>query len=396
MQNDFRGERMSSSRTTISLAEQLVREQIEHHGPMTFRTFLEIVLYHPRHGYYERSAPVRGRSGDYFTAAQVSPLFPKILADAVMELRNHLGCDQMALIEMGAGDGELLETLLTVLAKENKLKGFRIWAVERSSSARARLSQRLSRFPRCYVVSSLDEVEWMGGLDGCVFSNELIDALPFHRLRYYKSGWQEVYVSLVGGELQEREGPLSSPSLASEWTGVVMPEAHEVEVRPQLQDLFQTWAQALSRGFVLSIDYGASREGLLSPVRAQGSWRCFFQHQVNRTPFLHIGEQDITSQVNFSQMAAVGQNNGFDPLLYCSQGIFLSHVGESRIRTMLESSDPVQKHSTARALQQLGHPDAMGEAFSVFLQAKGMGLPPVWNGIPNRRDRLFAEYKKLD
>ena len=86
--------------------------------------------------------------------------------------------------------------------KKEKLKGMKIWAVEASRVAREKLIRRLSRFPKCQVVSSLDDIEAPGGLEGCFFSNEFFDALPFRRLRYSSAGWKEIYVSLVDGDVE--------------------------------------------------------------------------------------------------------------------------------------------------------------------------------------------------
>src|SRR5258708_6253861 len=147
-------------------AAELIRQEIRARGPRTFYEFMDLALYHPLYGYYQRPAPQRGRSGDYFTSLQVSALFPEIFADALLAMRQTLDSDQFTLLEMGAGHGEFLEGVLTVLKNHDALKGLRVWAVECARPARERLMRRLSRFAKCHVVSTLDEIEWMGGADG--------------------------------------------------------------------------------------------------------------------------------------------------------------------------------------------------------------------------------------
>lgn len=378
------------SKTSFLLAEELIRQQIQIEGPMSFRRFMELALYHPYHGYYNQSSPRRGRSGDYFTSLQVSSLFPQIMAESFLQMWEMLGSEQFVLIEVGSGDGEFLEGVLKIFAQKKKLKGLRVWAVEQSRPARDHLWRKLSRFPRCQVVSSMDQIDWMGGMEGCIFSNELFDALPFHRLRRRSTGWQEVLIDLENGTLVEKEGLLTgfiNKLLYFDDPGN-LEEGHELEARPQISTIFEEWSSWISRGFVLTVDYGHPFSSFFSPLRAQGTWRCYKKHEMNKNALQDIGTQDITSHIDFTQLALEGQKVGFDPLLYCSQGIFLTHAGKDVIEQSLAGGQEQEKKKMIRAVQQLLHPEAMGENFWVLVQGKGMELPPTLKAIPSRLSRL--------
>ena len=372
----------------------LVRQQIERLGPMTFERFVDLALYHPTYGYYSRTAPQRGRAGDYFTSMQVGGLLPEIFADALRAMREALGPEQFSLIEIGAGGGEFLESLLAALSPDDR-KGLRVWAVERSRSARENIWRRLSRFARCEAVASLDEIDWMGGLEGCVFSNEFFDALPFHRLRRRGAGWNEIYVGLENGALVELELDLSRPDLARSCglDNVAVPDGAEVEARPQIPSVYEEVGGRLARGYMLTIDYGYPRAALERPDKGNGTWRCFHQHQVSEKPFESVGRQDITADVDFTQLAEAGRGFDFETRLFCSQGIFLSHVGQDRIQKRLSSPEAPQ---VARSIQQLLHPGAMGERFSVLVQTKTADMPAIFSGIPDRRRRLGISDESLN
>jgi SAM-dependent MidA family methyltransferase len=371
-------------------AAQLIEEQIRQLGPMTFSRFVELALYHPRHGYYNRGESPRGRSGDYFTSLQVGPLFPEILADAVCAMKNSLSTDQFALVEWGAGDGEFMSGVLTALGKRNQLKGIRTWVVETSRTARERLNRKLSRFPKCEVVASIDELEPVGGLEGCFFSNEFFDALPFHRLRWRAGQWQEILIDVQNDRLVECERPapaeLIPPTLSSAFE---LTEGQELEVRPAMKSWVETWGPLLARGYVLTVDYGCPRGELLAPHRAQGTARAYFEHQIQTDFYSQIGRQDLTAHVDFTALAQAGQSVGWDPVLFSSQGVFLSHVGAATLEAALAQADGPARARLAGAVQQLLRPDTMGEAFSVLLQAKEAPLPDVFRDIPNRSHRLI-------
>jgi SAM-dependent MidA family methyltransferase len=208
-------------------------------------------------------------------------------------------------------------------------------------------------------------------------------------LRFYEKGWKEVFVSLVDGELRESEGPLSIPDVVAELGLDKMEwlERQELEVRPSIPAIYREWGTLLSRGYVITLDYGHPRPFLYSPVRSKGTWMCYHGHESNQKILENIGRQDITAHVDFSQLAEAGRKEGFDPALFCSQGIFLAHLGSERIEKFLNEDGPPSR-ARAGAVQQLVHPDAMGEAFWTLVQAKGVPLPAPLAALPNRLRRL--------
>lgn len=370
-------------------AELLIKQEIDRLGPMRFDRFVDIALYHPLYGYYNQARPQRGRRGDYFTSLQVSKLFPRIFAEAVMHMWDALGCEQFSLIEIGSGDGEFLEGVLTALAEKKKTSGLKVWAVEKSRPARERLWRALSRFPKCKVVPSLEDIEWFGGLEGCVVSNECLDALPFRRLRFAKGAWQEIGIQQENGKLGEALMPLSEENVLKA-LGNFKPdtEGQEIEIRPAVEGLLEEIGQWLVRGYIVTFDYGHPRAQLYSPFRKNGTWMCYRNHTANQDIFNHIGQQDITAHVDFTHLMEKGLKMGFTPALYASQGIFLSHVGQDPIEGFLKEGNAGEQRRHAAQVRQLIHPDAMGEVFWVLVQARNTGLPDRWNSIPNRLRRL--------
>ncbi len=369
----------------------LIEQEIERYGPMDFEKFVGLALYHPRYGYYSKNISPRGRGGDYFTSLQVSSLFPSIWADAIIEMKKTLGTDQFSLVEWGAGDGEFLLGIIHELEKRNELKRMRFWAVEAGRPAREKLVRKLSRFPKCRVVSSLDEIEAPGGLEGCFFSNEFFDALPFRRFRKIGSGWKEIMVSFSEGSLKETEIDFNDVSFLTRLgiTGIEIEEGQEIEVRPLASSWIQEWGSMLARGYMATVDYGFPRPFLYSPKRSKGTWQCFTSHQAHQNPLAAIGKDDITAHIDFTQIAEAGRTVGLQPDLFCSQGIFLSFMGAERIQKYLEALDPIEQKKRIGGLQQLTHPDAMGEAFWVLIQSKEAPLPEKLKTIPNRLRRLI-------
>lgn len=376
---------MSRSTELSTPAQELIEQEIRRWGPMTFARFVDLALYHPTYGYYNRTAPTRGREGDYFTAPQVGGLLSKLFADGVAAMKEAVGSDQFSLVEMGSGDGEFLRGILENLEKQKKLSGIRVFAVERSRPAREKLWRALSRFPKCEVLESIEEIEVVGGLDGCIFTNELFDALPFHRLRFKGNHWSEIFVEFDRERLIDREGALSQEVAVPSFLAML---GQEIEVRPQIPALYQDWSRLLARGFVVSIDYGYPRAELYSPRRAKGSWLCYHKHKAHDNPYLHVGDQDMTAHVDFTQLAEAGRAAGFDPALFATQGVFFSFLGKTIIPEWLGDGTNAVRARKQGALQQVLHPEAMGDKFKVLIQSKGVALPSIFSDIPSRINRL--------
>jgi SAM-dependent MidA family methyltransferase len=245
-------------------------------GSMTFAEYMELVLYHPELGYYRRPKSPIGVEGDYFTSVSATRLFGRLLACALRPWRDEFGAP-FAVYEFGAHQGQL--------------------------------SQDLSAELPDIEVHSFDVSDPLPNtLRGCVLSNELLDAMPFHRVKVVGGQWQEQYVTLQGSAAEPRLGwelgPLSSPELAQHLEPLprqVM-EGYETEVSLRALAWMRDIAQRLQAGIVLSVDYGHDTLDYYSPRRAQGGLRCYHQHQLSADPFAHPGEQDITCDVDFGAL----------------------------------------------------------------------------------------------
>jgi len=72
---------------------------IETEGPIPFSQFMAMALYDPADGYYAEPRDPFGRSGDFFTAAQLQPVFGRY----VLRLMEFLSPSFENCIELGAG-----------------------------------------------------------------------------------------------------------------------------------------------------------------------------------------------------------------------------------------------------------------------------------------------------
>jgi SAM-dependent MidA family methyltransferase len=341
-------------------------------GRITFAQVMELALYHPQHGDYCGGEPARGpaspspenaaasrlaatprprigQAGDYFTSVSVGPLFGRILARQFRQW----GIDEVT--EFGGHRGQLRDDILAAAP------GLKYRIVETGEPVPETLA-------------------------GGVFSNELFDALPVHRVRVEQGAWREIYVGQasrlsVPGTIGDRRnacptfgetsGPLSTPQLAEALAGlpVQLMEGYTTEVNLQALDWVTDIAGRLQRGaIVLTSDYGFERTEYFAPHHRDGHLQCYHQHTKNTDPYQHIGEQDITAHVDFTALIEHGQKLGLEPVLFTDQAHFLLRAGAAEIAEIV-ARDAGQPSRERNAIHQLLH-STMGRAFHVLVQRK--------------------------
>jgi SAM-dependent MidA family methyltransferase len=357
----------------------ILAERIRSRGPITFAEYMEACLYHPEHGYYAK-ADQRPRQ-DYFTSVDARPLFGRLLARQLREMWTQLGSPSpFSLVEAGAGTGELAKQILDFAASEwgAFYEALQYVAVERSELRRAAQANVFAtHIARGHASSAAEIPNEISG--GCIFSNELLDAMPVHRVTRENGELREIYVALDDAGFCEQAEALSSPELARyfEEQGAPLRERQHAEVCLAATRWIEEAAQKLHRGFVLTIDYGHEAQELYDERHMRGTLLAYECHRASENYFRAPGQQDLTAHVNFSAIDRWGRRAGLFRTGFTSQTNFLLALARSSNFEDLQS-DTMDQHQQARArllFKTLIHPEGMGETFQVLLQHKGIDPP---------------------
>src|SRR5262245_18264168 len=221
---------------------------------------MELALYDSRFGYYARAGRRSGRTGDFFTNADVGPLFGELLAVQIAEMAALLddgGHAPFDLVEAGAGNGRLSADVLRAIKRTDPgLFGrTRLQLVEASAAARAEQHASLSDLLERFVFSDERLPE---SYEGVLFANELLDAFPVHQVMMRADGLREVFVVAVGDKLAAIEEAPSTPALAAHLRAldISMPPGSRAEIGLRAVDWVREASRRLRRGFIVLIDYG--------------------------------------------------------------------------------------------------------------------------------------------
>lgn len=336
-------------------------------GSLSFQAYMQAVLYSPGLGYYDGAGPKLGPEGDFVTAPELSPLFAGTLARQVGELLAGIpgGC----VLEAGAGSGRLAHDLLLALEQLGCLPR-RYLLLEISADLRARQEARLQQLP----AHLRQRVEWLTTIppriDGVIIANELLDALPVHRVVVDDAGAWELHVAEDQGQLVEVLEPLPQGPLAQQVAALGLAPPYCTEINLQAQAWVRSMAAALGTGAMLLFDYGYPAAEYYHPQRHMGTLMCHYRHRAHDNPYWLPGLQDITAHVDFTAMASAGVEEGLRVLGFATQGAFLVNAG---ITDLLEQADPGQMETYLPALQQVKRlvmPDQSGEAFKVLAMGR--------------------------
>ena len=385
---------------------EIIRREIDACGAITFARFMELSLYCPQLGYYEQIANTPGRRGDFYTSVSVGPLFGELLAaqfahwlrqletrSAARGMSGHAP-DHFHLLEAGAHNGRLAADILDWF-KSRKPQWFDkldYWIWE--PSPRRQRWQKKTLDPFKGQVLWFDSWEKLPptGVRGIIFSNELLDAMPVHRLGWdaQNKTWFEWGVSAAGGQfmwkklpltkargqpaaVREGRGPLSVfrvpdwPELSAELMAV-LPDGFTTEICPAAVDWWRKAAAALKRGWLLTLDYGLTAEQFIGPERAQGTLRAYYRHQQCADLLASPGEQDLTAHVNLTALQKAGESTGLKTEGVFAQGEFLTRIAQTTWRD--ESGFAEWTPARTRQFQTLTHPEHLGRRFKLLLQTR--------------------------
>jgi SAM-dependent MidA family methyltransferase len=396
----------------LSKAGERIAEEIGEKGTIAFARFMELALYCPNCGYYEAEEDMIGGRGDYYTSVSVGSLFGELLG---WQFADWFDQNEPAspghrdpnprtrgirVVEAGAHCGRLARDILTWMLQYRPalFERLQYWVVEPSARRRAWQRQNLTAFgDKVRWAENLGELRGVadsqrcfpdvGAVRGIIFSNELLDAMPVHRLSWdaKERAWFEWGVTLqagrfvwtrIAGKGQGEKGPNPKSAVSISQLRLplgtevleTLPEGFSIELCPTAEEWWREAANTLERGKLLAIDYGLTADEFLMPERKEGTLRAYRHHALSSDVLLYPGEQDITAHVNFTAIQAAGESAGLKTDGLLTQAQFLTSIA-ARI-WQPEGCFGEWTPGRTRQFQTLTHPEHLGRSFRVLVQSR--------------------------
>lgn len=375
----------SQNRTNLNAplksAAEHIRAEINDRGFIRFDRFMELALYCPECGFYDKESDTVGRRGDFYTSVSVGNLFGRLLAfqfNQWLSQQADVG-SALQLVEAGAHDGRLAADVLTWFSERcpERFHALHLWLIEPSSRLKARQQRTLAHFgEKVHWAKSLSE---LGPVKGIIYSNELLDAMPLRRFGWDAGDrqWREWGVIASGkGFSWCRLDPVSDSRQILQSAGfhlppeleAMLPDGFTVETSPAAQAWWAQAARKLACGKLVALDYGVEANELLLPQRRDGSLRSYRGHRVSTDVLADPGEQDITAHVNFTAIRSAGESAGLRTELFETQSRFLTAV----VARAWAAGGDFGGWTAAdnRQFKTLTHPEHLGRPFQALVQGR--------------------------
>ncbi len=353
-------------------------------GAINFRDFMELALYHPRHGYYSSTRSRYGRHGDFLTAPTASSWYGRILARVLRRATDTH--ESMVFVDVASGDGSLITAILA--DPRSRADGLReIVSVERSPAMRA---IQMKRFAGSVVpVKVVSSIEELGEVSGplMLHASELYDAMPVHRVVCHDHQLREFFVQRDGKKLEwleldadERlEGYFRSHSV--ELVPGQIAEAN-LESEPFHNQLLSA---AGDDGLALILDYGYPAQRLYnSRGRAGGSLVAYREHRLVTDLLADPGLQDLTAHVNWDDLRRAAVGAGWREIGLWPLAEFLVRAGlAAEVASEglgMEADLDAHTVTERQEIKRLLDPDGMGSDLKMLVQGRG-SLADIAEGL---------------
>ena len=368
------------------LRQKIVTAIDANRGAIRFSEYMQMALYDPDYGYYNNLLHKFGTQGDFITSPTLSILFGQTLAKQISELFAHI--PQTNILEIGAGDGSLMRTLLSAL--EDQVAHYYILEVS-ANLINHQKQQLQEQYPHL-----LAKVTWLtaipSGFVGVVIANEVLDAQPCELIHWKDD---KIYVRMVGiknnelvyldtvldSGLRRNDDTLDSGLRRNDDTTLaeivhklpIHTQPYTSEINLNNRGFIASLADHIDTGAVLFIDYGYGEAEYYASKKNHGTLRGFFRHHLLDDVLVYPGLIDITTSVDFSAIATTAIAQNLDFIGYTTQANFLLNCGIVDI--LAQSNHPVDSIeyiSLSQQLNQLTSPNHLGDAFKVMGLAKNM------------------------
>jgi len=333
--------------------------RVKKNSILSLDEFIDESLYNKKFGYYMKGNPF-GMKGDFITAPNISILFSEMIAIWIISFWESLNCPkQFNLIELGAGNGEMMTIMTSTFLKFPKFKdSCNIKILEKSEYLRKIQKKTIKN----------NKIKWLNNLKDlnnlpCIFiANEFFDALPIKQFIKKKSKWYERYVkfnSLTKSEYLDI--PFDIRKLEKKIKFRISLKQNFIEYSPLALNYLKNITNKikLNSGGILIIDYGYLDKKMKNTIQAVSKHK--YTNILNS-----FRNSDITYNLSFNLISKIIKKMGTFFQTTTTQKEFLSRIGILKRAEILSKNMPFSKKADMYyRIKKLIGEKQMGNLFKV-------------------------------
>ncbi|WP_179887145.1 SAM-dependent methyltransferase [Bacillus sp. AFS088145] len=344
-------------------------------GFITYEQFISLVLYEYENGYYQMANEKIGRKGDFYTTSSVGTVYGEVIAATFCRfVKNNL--IEPFFVEVGGGNGRFASSFLSYCEKKEPEIYYNLtyYIIDASQYHGKLQKELLANHLNCKYFSNILEIEQINS--GMVFSNELFDALPVRVVEFNQNEWHEVVIVIDGqNNLKENLIKIQDSEISDFLSryNFVGKNGQRVEIPVGMEKVYDLLQSKISKGIILTVDYGFTREEWDAPHRIKGSLRGYYKHEMKSNILEHLGHMDITTHIHWDELKKFGLQNHIENLYFSNQRDAILDFGILNWLIPHAQSNPFSsEYKQNRAVQSLIMPGGISDSFQWLLQTKGM------------------------
>ena len=327
---------------------------------LTLDKFIEESLYNKKHGYYMKKNPF-GKNGDFITAPNISLLFSERIAIWIISFWEKLDCPkQFNLIELGAGNGEMMKIFINTFNKFPQFKNScKINILEKS--------ELLKKIQKANIKNT--KIKWLDNLNElnsfpCIFiANEFFDALPIKQFLKKGKKWYERHVNFANdSDLEYLDIPFNMQKFEKQIKFKISYKQTFIEYSPLTTKYLKTVINKIkiNNGGILIIDYAYLEKKMKNTLQA-----------VSKHKYCDVlkgfRNSDITYNINLNLINLIIKKLGSCSSISTTQKKFLTRLGIFDRAKILSEKMPFSKKADIYfRIKRLIDDNQMGYLFKVM------------------------------
>ena len=287
---------------------------------LTLDKFIEESLYNKKFGYYIKKNPF-GKKGDFITAPNISILFSEMIAIWVVSFWEHLNCPrQFNLIELGSGNGEMMNIMTKTLSRFPQFKNSCNIKILEKSHLMRKIQKKNIKDQKIKWLNDLSELD---DLPSIFIANEFFDALPIKQFIKKKKIWYERHVKIINKIKSEYlDIPFDIKKLEKKIKFKISSKQNFIEYSPLMLKYLKDITNniKLNSGGILVIDYGYTDKKMKNTIQAVS------KHKYTDV-LKYFGNSDITYNLSFNLVSQIIRKLGSFFQATTTQKEFLTKLG---------------------------------------------------------------------
>ncbi len=323
--------------------------------------FIEFSLYNKKFGYYMKKNPF-GKKGDFITSPNISRLFSEIIAVWIVSFWKNLGSPKsFNLIELGAGNGEMMKVLIESFKKFPVfLKSSNIYIHEKSPRLIKIQKKKLKQ----------DKIIWLRKIKdlrkkpSLFIANEFFDSMAIKQFIKLDKYWFERFVNIKDQKNAFFfDKKINMGNFEKKINLKISNNQNFIEYSESGINYLKDISKIVKKykGGLLIIDYGYFDQKMKNTLQS-------IYNQNFSNILKNIGNSDITHNINFYLFKEIVKKIGGINQITTTQGNFLTKMGiKQRAEIVSKNLTFLKKADLYYRLKRLVDKEQMGTLFKVML-----------------------------